>query len=107
MMMAAPAAPITQILYGSEVKGTVAINVRDINQGQIGDCFLLSSIGEIALLWPSIAITNMIHVNSNGTETVTLYVASNGADCLHYNTTSLQGDNGEVIVQYVLRANVR
>jgi hypothetical protein len=51
--------------------------VSDINQGQIGDCFLLSSMGEIALLKPTF-ISNMIHVNSNGTETVTLYDASNG-----------------------------
>jgi hypothetical protein len=82
-----PALP-AQVLYASEVKGTVAINVSDINQGQIGDCFLLSSIGEIALLKPTF-ISNMIHVNSDGTETVTLYVASNGA-LPAYNTTSFK-----------------
>lgn len=76
---AAPAgsAP-TQVLYLTEVPSTAAINVADINQGQIGDCFLLSSIGEIALLKPSF-ISSMIHVNSNGTETVTLYEAKNGS----------------------------
>ncbi len=87
VLPAVPALP-AQVLYASEVKGTVAINVSDINQGQIGDCFLLSSIGEIALLQPSF-ISNMIHVNSNGTETVTLYVASNGA-LASYNTTSFK-----------------
>jgi hypothetical protein len=73
---AAISAP-TQVLYVTEVPGTVAINIGDINQGQIGDCFLLSSIGEIALLRPTF-IANMIHANANGTETVTLYVGSNG-----------------------------
>ena len=38
----------------------------------------ISSIGELALNHPA-AITNMIHVNANGTETVTLYTAANGA----------------------------
>jgi hypothetical protein len=87
----APAAPPVpaQILYLTEVPGTAAINVGDIFQGQIGDCFLLSSIGEIALLRPGF-ISNMIHVNSNGTETVSLYEASNGR-LPAYNTTSFKG----------------
>jgi hypothetical protein len=68
---------LTPALYLTEVKGAAAINVSDINQGQMGDCFLLSSIGEIALLQPSF-ISNMIHVSGNGTETVTLYEASDG-----------------------------
>jgi Calpain family cysteine protease len=68
---------LMQALYLTEVKGAAAINVSDINQGQMGDCFLLSSIGEIALLQPSF-ISNMIHVSGNGTETVTLYEASDG-----------------------------
>jgi Calpain family cysteine protease len=73
------AVPIpTQTLYLTE-PGTISpISVSDINQGQLGDCFLLSSIGEEALFHPS-AITNMIHNNGNGTETVTLYTASNGS----------------------------
>jgi hypothetical protein len=66
-----------QALYLTEPGETTAIDVYDINQGQLGDCFLLSSIGEIALLKPSF-ISNMIHANSNGTETVTLYKAANG-----------------------------
>ncbi len=68
---------LTQVLYLAETPNTNAITVGDINQGQIGDCFLLSPIGELALLKPT-SIMNMIHVNANGTESVTLYEASNG-----------------------------
>ncbi len=64
-------------LYLQEAGDTSLISVRDINQGQIGDCFLLSSIGEIALWHPS-AIMNMIHANADGTETVTLHLAASG-----------------------------
>ncbi|HKM63000.1 MAG TPA: C2 family cysteine protease [Acidisphaera sp.] len=70
-------APLTDVLYLQEPGDTSPISVDDLHQGNIGDCFLISSIGELALNDPS-AISNMIHVNSNGTETVTLYEASNG-----------------------------
>jgi hypothetical protein len=72
------AAPPTQVLYLIEPGTTTAISVGDLYQGQIGDCFLISSIGELALTHPG-AINNMIHSNANGTETVTLYTASNGS----------------------------
>jgi hypothetical protein len=71
------AAPLTQTLYLTEPGTASAISVADINQGQFGDCFLLSSFGEEALFHPT-AITSMIHNNGNGTETVTLYVDKSG-----------------------------
>ena len=74
----AAAGPLVQVLYLTEPNEAAAINVADINQGQLGDCFLLSSIGEEVLFHPS-AISNMIHANSNGTETVTLFTARNGS----------------------------
>src|ERR1700761_8871908 len=71
------AAALTQVLYLTEPGTTNPISVSDINQGQLGDCFLLSPLGEEAL-FHSNAIMNMIHNNGNGTETVTLYEAKNG-----------------------------
>jgi hypothetical protein len=68
---------LTQVLYLTEPGTTSAISVADINQGQLGDCFLLSSFGEEALFHPS-SIANMIHNNGNGTETVTLYTDKSG-----------------------------
>jgi hypothetical protein len=68
---------LTQTLYLTEPGTTSPISASDINQGQLGDCFLLSSFGEEALFHPS-AVTNMIHNNGNGTETVTLYTSANG-----------------------------
>ena len=64
-------------LYLTEAGDTSAISLTDINQGQIGDCFLLSSIGEIARVSPSF-ISNMIHTNTDGSETVRLYTDSSG-----------------------------
>jgi len=82
-------APLTQVLYLQEAGDASLISVRDINQGQMGDCFLLSSIGEIALFHPS-AIMNMITVNADGTESVTLYLAASGA-LPTFGTTSFSG----------------
>jgi hypothetical protein len=84
-------ASLTQVLYLQEVGDPALISVNDIHQGQIGDCFLLSSIGELALWYPG-AITNMIHVNADGTETVTLYIAASGA-LPTFGTTSFNAAN--------------
>ena len=68
----------TQALYLTEAGDTAAISVNDLHQGQIGDCFLVAAIGELALTHPG-AINSMIHANSNGTETVSLHTDRNGA----------------------------
>jgi hypothetical protein len=70
-------APLTDKLYLQEPGDSAPVSVDDLHQGDIGDCFLISSIGELALTHPS-AITGMIHSNPNGTETVRLYTAGNG-----------------------------
>ena len=49
-------------LYGSSGAPTY----QDVNQGYLGDCYFLSSLGEIALKDPS-AIESMITSNGNGT----------------------------------------
>ncbi len=77
---------LTQVLYLQEASTASLISVSDINRGQIGDCFLLSSIGELALWHPG-AITGMICTNSNGTETVTLNLAATGQLPSYFTTT--------------------
>ncbi len=74
--MVGAAAALRQVLYLTEVGDGSAINVDDIHQGQLGDCFLLSAIGEIALYHPA-AISAMIQVGTGG-ETVSLYAGLNG-----------------------------
>jgi Calpain family cysteine protease len=79
---------VTQVLYLQEPGTGSAISVSDINQGQMGDCFLLSSIGELALWHPG-AIMNMITVNPDGSETVALHVGASG-QLPTYGTTSFK-----------------
>jgi hypothetical protein len=89
---AAPTADTpTDTLYVPEPGDPSGISIDNINQGQIGDCFLLSSIGELALFHPA-SITDMIHVNANGTETVTLHEASSGT-LPGFGTTSFDSVN--------------
>lgn len=69
---------LTNALYLTEAGDRTPITANDIHQGRIGDCFLLSAVGELATTHPD-AIRNMIHDNGNGTETVTLYMSQNGS----------------------------
>ena len=56
-------------LYGS----SGAPKYTDVSQGNLGDCYFVSSLGEVALQDPS-AIENMITSNGNGTYGVRFYV---------------------------------
>jgi hypothetical protein len=56
-------------LYGSSGAPTF----QDVNQGYVGDCYFVSSLGEVALKDPS-AIENMISSNGNGTYGVRFFV---------------------------------
>jgi hypothetical protein len=76
-----------QSLYLTERGDTTAISINDLHQGQLGDCFLISPIGEIAMRDPT-WIQNMIHANANNTDTVTLYLDANG-QLPTYGTTQL------------------
>lgn len=82
-----PGSP-TMALYLTEAGNSAPVSVTDIHQGQLADCFLLASIGDIAEQSPSF-IPAMIKQNSNGTETVTLHEASDGT-LPTYTTTSFK-----------------
>jgi VCBS repeat-containing protein len=48
-------------------------SINDINQGDLGDCYLVCGLGEVALQDPT-AIENMIHDNGNGTYGVRFFI---------------------------------
>jgi hypothetical protein len=64
-------------LYLKEPGCAAAVSIGDIHQGQFGDCFLLSPMGEIArqsvIQGNASFFPSMIHQNANGTEAVKLY----------------------------------
>jgi hypothetical protein len=64
-------------LFLTEPGDTTAISISDVHQGGIGDCYLVAPLGELALTHPA-SIQNMITVNSDGSETVTLYEEASG-----------------------------
>jgi hypothetical protein len=68
----------TDVLYLTEPGNASAISVTDINQGEIGDCFMLADLAELALFKPS-AISDMIKSDGGGTYTVDLYAEANGS----------------------------
>jgi len=70
-------AATTTALYIINPGDTVAISPDDLHQNGLGDCFLISAIGELAMTHAA-SIANMIKQNANGTETVTLYEDSSG-----------------------------
>lgn len=78
--------PATQVVFFSEPDGAPALSYTEIHQGGLGDCWVLSSFGEEALINPA-AIPQMIHSDGNGTETVTLYTSATGG-LPNFGTTS-------------------
>ena len=73
---AAPAAP-GQTPFLTEPGDKTDVSESDIHQGATGDCFLLSSMGEIARIDPAL-IKKMITPNGDGSYTVTLHRQDNG-----------------------------
>jgi hypothetical protein len=64
-------------LYLQDSGEKTVIGARDIYQGGIGDCFMLSPLGLIAKLHPG-RIENMIRDNADGTYSVSLYRDASG-----------------------------
>ncbi|MBU3738500.1 MAG: hypothetical protein FGM55_06045, partial [Rhodoferax sp.] len=60
------------VATGALTVGGVAAS--DVNQGQLGDCYLLAALGAIANSQPSV-INNLFTANGNGTYGVTFYKA--------------------------------
>jgi hypothetical protein len=71
---------VEQALYLREPGDPFKIMASDIHQEQIGDCGLLSVLGEIALKDPNYIPSHLIERNADGTETVTLYNAARGGE---------------------------
>lgn len=59
-------------LFVQEPGDSSPISPRDISQGGVGDCYFLSSLGELAEQHPEV-IRNNLHDNGNGTYTVTFH----------------------------------
>jgi hypothetical protein len=59
-------------LFVQEPGDPAAISPRDISQGSVGDCYFLSSLGELAMKHPEV-IRNNLHDNGDGTYTVTFH----------------------------------
>jgi hypothetical protein len=77
---------VKEALYVREAGDASKIMASDIHQGQIGDCGLLSVLGEIAIKDPTYISSHLIAPNADGTETVTLYNAARGGD-VNFGTT--------------------
>jgi hypothetical protein len=60
--------PVTGSLYANGVKAD------DVDQGDLGDCYFLSSLASLAQRRPQ-ALENAIHANADGSYTVQLYQA--------------------------------
>jgi hypothetical protein len=65
--------PVLGSLFGTDG----SFNYQDIQQGYLGDCYFLASLGATAFQNPS-AIQNMFINNGDGTYTVRLFGESNG-----------------------------
>lgn len=67
--------PATQKLFMTEPGNNAAISITDVNQGSLGDCYVCSAIASLSLERPDY-ITDMIHDNGDGTQSVRLYLTA-------------------------------
>jgi len=80
-----PGLTITYAAASGTLFGASGPQYTDVNQGNIGDCYFVATLGELALRSPS-AIQNMFIVNGDGTYTVRFF--QNGV--AHYVTVDNQ-----------------
>ena len=82
---------VTYSASSSPVFGASGPSVNDVNQGYLGDCYLLSSLAEVASQNSNL-ITSMFTANGNGTYGIRYYV--NGvAQYVTVNTSLADGGN--------------
>lgn len=78
-----------QELYGVVPGASASIDIADINQDQWGDCYLDADMIAMVHKGPSF-ISNMIHQNANGTQTVKLYEDAKTGAPVTWATTSFK-----------------
>ena len=93
-----------QVLYGKEAGDKTDVSETDIHQDGLGDCYLLSSIGEIARIKPDL-IKQMIKDNGNGTYTVTLHQPKTGIGYLIGKITGEEFEDVKVTVDANIGTN--
>ena len=72
---------VTQTLFMQEPGDATAININDVNQGWIGDCYVCAPIAALALQRPDY-IRDMIRDNGDGTQSVRLYLGPHYSDSM-------------------------
>ena len=90
-MSGVPRFSVSYSASSSPLFGSSGPSINDINQGYLGDCYLLSSLGEVASQDPTL-ITSMFTSNGNNTYGVRFYV--NGvAEYVTVNNSLADGGN--------------
>jgi hypothetical protein len=94
-MSGVPGFSVSYSASSSPLFGSSGPSVKDINQGYLGDCYLLASLAEVASQNPNL-ITSMFTSNGNNTYGVRFYV--NGA--AEYSTVNNSLANGGNIFNF-------
>ncbi len=97
MVKPQPGTKAGDVLYGTEAGDTRDVSETDVHQNALGDCYLMSSLGEIARIKPAL-IKQMIKENGDGTYTVTLHREKTGLGYLYGKLTGQEFDDVQVVV---------
>ena len=88
-----------QALYLTEPGDASKIMESDIHQEQIGDCGLLSVLGEIAIKDPTYIPDDLIERTAHGTESVKLYNDASGGE-VNFGTTQFSTASFHIINEF-------